>query len=98
MFRRLRSHSRLSGLTTNYLAFACASYSHASIYPPGLDVDVFTEFCLMSWRLGLTGLEISTAYPLRSHLPIPSMGMAFLTFLLLYCSYWHSYGLLLQKF
>jgi hypothetical protein len=51
---RLRSHSRLSGLTTNYLAFACASYSHASIYPPGLDVDVFTKFCLMSWRLGLT--------------------------------------------
>ena len=29
------------------------SCCHAGIYPWGLDVDVFTEFCLMPWRSGL---------------------------------------------
>ncbi|KAE9376815.1 hypothetical protein N431DRAFT_185477 [Stipitochalara longipes BDJ] len=42
-------------------------------------------------------LEISAAYSHRSYLQLPGHGMAFLMFLLLYCSYWHSFGPPLPK-
>lgn len=44
----------LAALRLNSSPLACVSCSHAGIYPRGLDVSVFKEFCLTSWRLGLS--------------------------------------------